>query len=109
MRLFLDDLRVPEDVSWITLHDGPYDIARNFNEFKAYIEAHGVPSVISFDNDLGDGEPEGRDCVKWLVEQILDGKLTMNPDFQFTVHSKNVVAAPWIQQYLDRFIRTFST
>lgn len=103
-KLFLDDLRMPEEVTWIRLHDGPYDIVRTFDEFTAYIEEHGVPSVISFDNDLGEDEPEGRDCAKWLVEQVLDGKIEMNENLQFTVHSKNIVAGPWIQQYLDQFI-----
>lgn len=148
-KLFLDDIRSPGDVTWITLHEGPYDIVRSFDEFANYIRKHGMVDVISFDNDLGvksevvgqiNGslrklqqqiddqdfdaaqqmmtrlnkllaevrEPEGRDCVKWLVEQVLDGNIAFNPNFRFTVHSMNTIAGPWIKQYLDQFIDNMS-
>lgn len=144
-KLFLDDERVPGDVTWISLHDGPYDIVRSYDAFVAYVEEHGVADVISFDNDLGLNraklaearamaqdianaldiedterakeiiarmtshmpevvEREGRDCAKWLVESILDGKIEHNPNLVYTVHSKNTVAGPWIKQYLDQFM-----
>ncbi len=51
--LFLDDERNPNDVTWIVLEKGQYDIVRSFDEFKTYVLFHGIPSVISFDNDLG--------------------------------------------------------
>ena len=104
--LFLDDERSPRDVSWIQLpNDRPYVIVRNIREFQSHILSNGIDMAhISFDNDLGYNEPEGRDCVKWLVEQMLDGILVGR--FTYTVHSKNVVAAAWIQQYLDRFFES---
>ena len=71
-------------------------------EFVAMIEERGLPIHISFDNDLGKrSDPEGRDCAKWIVEQYLNGKFT--EPFTYTVHSKNVVAADWINNYLKRF------
>lgn len=102
--LFLDDERVPGDVTWITLHRGSYQIARNYRDFTNYVKHYGIPDVISFDNDLGDGEKEGIECAHWLVDQVLDGHLNWNPNFQFTVHSKNGVAAKRIEGLLTPFI-----
>lgn len=102
--LFLDDERNPQDVTWITLRDGEWDIVRNQDEFQEYILKNGLPSMISFDNDLGEGMGEGIFCAKWLVDSILDGEVKWNPRFQFTVHSKNNVAAERINGLLSSFI-----
>ena len=100
--LFLDDERMPGDVTWIELPSAKYVIVRNMAEFVKTIEERGLPIHISFDNDLGArSAPEGRDCAKWLVDQYLDGKF--KESITFTVHSKNVVAAAWINDYLKRF------
>lgn len=150
-KLFLDDIRMPGDVTWIALHDGPYDVVRNFDQFTAYVTKHGIPDVISFDNDLGidrraldsiahfsallaeealADDPnfavmddlltdlrkardrallrEGKDCAKWLVEQVLDGELEWNPQFQFTVHSKNIEAAKDIRVLLSNFSKAMA-
>lgn len=102
--LFLDDERVPADVTWIALHQGSYQIARDYRDFTNYIKHYGIPDVISFDNDLGEGEREGIECAHWLVNEVLDGNLAWNPKFQFTVHSKNPVAAERISGLLEPFI-----
>jgi len=67
-KLFLNDVRQPPDDSWV--------VVRNYKEFAAYIEAHGVPDIISFDHDRGyfpnieDGPyRSGYDCAKWLIER----------------------------------------
>lgn len=102
--LFLDDERIPSDVFWLKLpRDAEWVIVRNQQEFRDHILQHGIPRHASFDNDLGDGQGEGRDCAKWMCEAIMDGELDFNPDMRFTVHSKNVVAAEWITQYLESF------
>ena len=108
MRLFLDDERNPEDVTWITLYEGPYEIVRTQDEFIAWVSQHGIPDVISFDNDLGTGFGEGRDCAKWMCEAVMDGDIAFNPRMRFTVHSKNVVAAEWITQYLTAFWKAWT-
>lgn len=105
--LFLDDERYPENVTWITLHEGPWVIVRSQPEFEAYVLEHGMPDVISFDNDLGPPETgvgEGYWCAKWLVEQLLDERIAFNPRFTFTVHSKNNVAAESITRYLNQYL-----
>lgn len=93
---------MPGDVTWIELHEGPYDVVRTQEEFEQYCTTHGIPDIISFDNDLGIGCGEGRKCARWLVEQVLDGKMVFPEGFRFTVHSKNPVAAKWIEQYLTQ-------
>lgn len=103
--IFLDDERVPEDVTWTLLPDGEPIIVRTQDEFQRHIMLNGIPNRISFDNDLGDGFGEGIECAKWMTEQIMNGELALPDDFDFTVHSKNPVAADRIQSLLDNFIR----
>lgn len=59
--LYLDDERYPKliDVKWT--------IVRSFDEFTSIILYQGLPRSISFDHDLGEGQPTGYDCVKWMV------------------------------------------
>ncbi len=106
-RLFLDDERIPGDVTWVELPPGPgpWIIVRTQDEFESYITKHGMPDVISFDNDLGRGNGEGRKCVKWLVEQVMDGAMVFPPHFTYSIHSKNVPATIWMHHYLERFFR----
>jgi hypothetical protein len=95
-KLYLDDLR-PCPIGW--------DCVRSFDAFVAYIQEHGVPSVISFDHDLSFDhypfnetnptlnipydtykEKTGFHCAKWLTEQNL-------PVNEIRVHSANPVGA----------------
>lgn len=73
-KLFLDDVRDPPDNSWVTV--------RSFDDFIGWIVLHGVPDLISFDHDLGENQPTGMDCAKWLVENEL-------PIKGWKVHSAN--------------------
>ncbi len=104
--IFLDDERDPADVTWLALPKADFVIVRDYESFCAHIVRHGIPSFIAFDNDLGDGIPEGRDCAKWLVERVLDGEAEFPSDFQFEVHSKNPPAAQFIRQYLNSFLQS---
>jgi hypothetical protein len=74
MRLFLDDERLPP--------------------------ANGFPVFVSFDNDLGEGQPEGRCFAAWLLELDMDSG-SMPEDFAFYVHSQNVAAAEGIRSRID--------
>lgn len=103
--LFLDDERNPENVFWTDLPNADWVIVRDMHEFVSCITERGMPTHISFDNDLGFDDEEGKDCVKWVVEGIMDGKL--KGPFAYTVHSKNNVAAEWIEQYLENFFKVF--
>ncbi len=101
--LFLDDERNPSDVTWVAIGNHQWTIVRNYQEFVAYMAAHGVPDVISFDNDLGEAK-EGIDCAHFMVSAIMDGE-PLPPGFSYTVHSKNNVAAERIKGLLDPFLK----
>jgi len=87
MKIFLDDLAETERNSWVP--DG-WSTARNFTEFKSLIDEALTKGEsiegISFDNDLGEGEKEGWEILKWLYEnhpEIMRG----NPELK--IHSAN--------------------
>lgn len=106
-KLFLDDIRKPPDQTW--------DVVRSYTQFVAYIEANGVPDVISFDHDLAFehyplteenpdpqkipyekyAEKTGYDCAKWLIESGYEVKRWM-------VHSMNVKGAENIRFVLSK-------
>lgn len=128
--LFLDDIRMPGDVTWIDIGNGKsyhesrgasWSIVRSYNEAVAWVIENGFPDIVSFDHDLGyeeysliDGkvvmtnvieEKTGLDFAKWLVEYDLDTN-TMPKDFSFTVHSRNPIGTKNIQLYLDNYLQT---
>lgn len=94
--LYIDDEREPKTArSWI--------IARTYDDAISIIGELGVPSYLSFDHDLGTGL-SGYDIAKWIVEQDLDGTLSIPTDFQFNVHSANPVGRRNIECLLDSYL-----
>jgi hypothetical protein len=96
--LFLDDVRKAPYETWITVS--------SYIEFCEYITEHGVPLGISFDHDLGGkgrNPKTGYDCVKWLVGEDLDGRLSIE-GMEWSVHSMNPVGARNIRKYLTNYI-----
>ena len=89
--------------------DTEFVVVRSYQDFIQVISEKGLPSFISFDNDLGcdaNGNllPEGYDAAKWLVyESGLDLS-----NLKFYVHSANPVACINIQSLLDNYIRFLS-
>lgn len=102
--LFLDDERIPEDVKWIEYPDIQWTVCRTFDEAKYYVEKYGIPSIVSFDNDLG-GKLEGYDFAKWMVEYDIENR-QIEPSFTFYVHSMNPVAASNIMCYMRNYLTT---
>ncbi len=115
--LFLDDERMPRDVTWMLI--GGFDcwaadwqIVRSLNEAVAWVKANGFPDVISFDHDLGMAHYEGNysdgttglDFAKWLIEYDMDTH-TMPENFTFTVHSMNPIGAENIRLLLEGYLR----
>jgi len=98
-KLFLDDLRVPTDV-YPQTDNSSWVIVRNLTDFKKAINEKGIPSYISFDNDLGESMEEGKDAAKWLVfEKEADIR-----DMDFKVHSANVGGVrDYIKSLLDNW------
>ena len=115
--LFLDDERMPKDVTWVLIggvgHWGAdWQIVRSLVDAKQWVLANGFPDVISFDHDLGmdhysgnyEDNTTGLDFAKWLIEYDMDTN-TMPDDFNFTVHSMNPIGARNIQSLLDNYMR----
>lgn len=104
-QLFLDDIRTVAMVYPQTA-ESDFVIVRDHAAFKETILKHGLPSFISFDNDLGLDEnlelaPDGYACAKWLVyESELDLR-----ELRFYVHSANPVAKVQIESLLNNYIR----
>ena len=48
-------------------------------------------NILTLDNDLGDGHPEGYQVLDFILEQIVDG--TPITIAQLNIHSKNTVAS----------------
>ena len=86
-KIFFDDLRDPTDI-YPDAKPGEWLVIRNIADFKDAIETIGVPTFVSFDNDLGvvDGiKEECKEVVKWIVfEKELDIS-----GMDFKIHSAN--------------------
>lgn len=95
--LFLDDERFPKI-------EENFVIARNFNEAVELVRARGCPSFISFDHDLGDNSPTGKDFANWLIESDLNGEINLPDDFKFHVHSANPVGRDNIISILNSYL-----
>jgi hypothetical protein len=125
-KLFIDDVRNPQDVKWVEMPLGPWVIVRNYNQFVAHITKNGLPSFVAFDHDLADEhyrpsmynkdghysnyytdgtfkEKTGYDCAKWLIEYCMNNNLTF-PDY--VVHSMNPIGASNIRGIVENFKNT---
>jgi hypothetical protein len=108
--LFIDDERNPIDVTWGTwqdqalYRDGEWIIARNWFEVLEIVVSFGLPSMISFDHDLGENEKTGYEIAQKLCDMIMDG-IDLPENFEFRVHSKNPVGAENIRNYMNNFLK----
>ena len=99
--LFLDDERFPSDETSAPF--GDWVICRSTEEAKDTIIAYGIPKHISFDHDLGDNAPTGYDLVKWLTENDMDNKFSID-NLDYYVHSANPVGKKNIEGLLDNYL-----
>lgn len=115
-KLFLDDLRLPQQVNWVEMPLGPWVIVRSYDEFVKVVKSAGLPSFVSFDHDLSQEhypvgpiteidyrkytEKTGFDCAKWLCEYCMDRRMDF-PNYQ--VHSMNPVGRENIKSYIESY------
>ena len=117
-KLFLDDERYPEQVTWVQLPTNfrnHYKIVRSYDEFVRCIERRGLPEFVTFDHDLAmehyrEGfagaapkyeeykEKTGYHCAEWLVHYCVMNDLQIPP---FQVHSMSPVGRDNIRRVLD--------
>ncbi len=126
--LFLDDLREPKEAFNHTGQEmflqEDWTVVRNFEEFKNYLETHGLPKFISFDHDLAYShytpehlwddyekskawqeeqvheEKTGFECAVWLFEHCMEKGLKLP---SYYCHSMNPVGKDKILGLLDSF------
>ena len=116
--LFLDDERLPHNVTWVNLPESQhYTIVRNYNEFVDLITLRGIPRFVSYDHDLADShyghglrgdqipydsykEKTGYDCAKWLVNECMINGVKHPP---YIVHSMNPVGKQNIISYVESY------
>lgn len=94
-KLFLDDIRACDD---------DCVLARSVPEAISLIENKGFPSFISFDHDLGDELPTGKDFVNLIIDKCLDRDWVIPKDFSFEVHSDNPVGSANIRETLNSYL-----
>lgn len=88
MKIWLDDLRRPPDDTWhwcTTIYCA-----------KGLLQLYTV-TEMSLDNDLGEGQEEGRRLVLWMCDQ------NVWPTGDITIHSANCVAGEYMRGMIDRY------
>lgn len=92
MKIWLDDVRMPPNLTW--------EWASSFAQLRyLLLRADAAPEVISFDHDLGPDTEDGYDIIKIIAQEWP----TFYPE-RVEVHSANPVGADNIEQY-DRWFR----
>lgn len=91
--VYLDDERTTPE-GWVRTYSVPETIE--------LLKKGGV-THLSLDNDLGEGQLEGRHVAGWIEFQTKDDPTFEPPDIQ--VHSANPVAASWMKAAIANIIR----
>ncbi|WP_312400166.1 cyclic-phosphate processing receiver domain-containing protein [Sphingobacterium sp.] len=114
--VFLDDIRIPSDLTYYISKEEidqylltDWTVIRSYQDFVAYISQNGIPSIISFDHDLGVNldsteAASGYDAVKYIADFILEQEHPVLP--QVLCHSQNPVGKTNILSYWNNFIKS---
>ena len=128
MNLFLDDVRIPRHVIYMYLElgddaakytDEPWFVVKTYTEFTDFIREKGMPSLVSFDHDLGidhyrkqytgtdldyvedfGEEKTGWHCADWLIKYHMDHK---GPWPTCWVHSMNPVGKQNLKSLITNY------
>ena len=95
--MFIDDERFPPNDGQV------WKVCRSMAQVDQTIDTFGFPNFISFDHDLGDGQPTGMDIARWLIECDMD-TLGLPRDFKFYVHSQNPIGKRNIEMLLNQYL-----
>lgn len=115
--LFLDDMRMPHDAYLLDerrtlfdasgIHNNNWVIVRSYRQFVEHIEEFGIPTTVSFDNDLNIRDvfdtpwmrdKTGQDCAKYLADKCKELNVDI-PDYW--VHSYCSTARPIIRRIME--------
>lgn len=98
--LWLDDLRDPKEYCPF-YDDGELIWVRDYDSFVLIIETRGLPKIVSFDHDLGEGK-DGKDCANFLVNHCMKFEIPLSLP-EYFVHSQNPVGKENILGWLDNY------
>ncbi len=103
--LFLDDARTPGMVTWVSLPQRSWIVARSYAEFVRLVAERGLPEFVSFDHDLADeaeaaavGGRTGADCALWLAERCVATSAALP---NYVIHSMNPIGRALIASILE--------
>lgn len=96
MKIFLDDIReTPE--GWARV----FTVEELWASYTPCLAYGGVVEVVSLDNDLGEGIPEGHTFLDELEEKVFNDPSYPIPK-EIRIHSANPVARKRMQSVIDR-------
>lgn len=99
--VFIDDERIPEQVTWVRLPRASWHIVRTMAEWKEILQSGSRIEAVSFDYDMGPEEPVGIKFLDALILQILDGM----PRPNIYIHSMNPVGRDAMVRTIESFDR----
>ena len=123
--LFLDDERIPSNVTWVKLPLVEWVVVRNYNEFCECITRYSIPSMIAFDHDLSDcayqeyhrakaenrpinynnyKEKTGFHCAQWLANYCVDNNLPIPVYYTHTLNGDGALNIASILESAKRFM-----
>lgn len=98
--LFLDDERMPQDVTWVSLPLAPMGIVRNYDQFVEQITTYAIPKFVTFDHDLADEHYQAmlkdNDSYTAFIDDDMGG---MNVTFDYGKEMTGFDCAKWLIQY----------
>jgi hypothetical protein len=104
--LLLDDCRTILETYFVTgdkiYLDNDWEIVRNYVDFVNIIKSKGMPSLISFDHDLG-LEKSGYDCAKWFIYYCINNDIKITS--RILIHSMNNVGKKNIKSLFDTYYK----
>jgi len=103
--LFIDDIRNPSYIK-NKFDITEWQVARTVEEAIRLVDQFDCfPSFISFDHDLGEGQPDAITLVHRMVEMDMLGMYEFPKDFAFNVHSANPVGAKNITGLINGYLK----
>lgn len=101
--VWLDDMRDPKTSDWLLRYapdffynGGNIVWVKNYLEFANWVTENGVPDMICFDHDLGEGK-SGYDAAKFLIDWCFENNAKVP---NWNVQSSNPVGVQNINQLM---------
>ena len=126
--LWLDDMRNPFSAQWMNYIDRTrlyseryehymkgnlsntpigeiYNWVKSYCEFVEWIKTNGVPDVVYFDHDLGEGK-SGYDAAKYLIDYCIEHQIAA-PEYH--IQSSNPVGKANIESLFNSYYKIYGT